>query len=58
MTDERTRPHGAPSMFLCVTAFDGQWAAEVCAYCDPVFDAANVGFVPVPLTQANDLQDG
>ena len=28
-----------------MTAFDGQWAAEVCAYCDPVFEAANVGFV-------------
>ncbi|WP_028642221.1 hypothetical protein [Nocardioides sp. URHA0020] len=28
-----------------MTTFDGRWAATVCAYCDPVFEAANVGFV-------------
>jgi hypothetical protein len=28
-----------------MTAFDGDWAAEVCSRCDPVFAAAEVGFV-------------
>lgn len=25
--------------------FDNQWVEEVCTYCDPIFDAAEVGFV-------------
>ncbi|MCW2983945.1 MAG: hypothetical protein JWR63_1515 [Conexibacter sp.] len=28
-----------------MTAFDGQWAAQVCQSCDPVFATADVGFV-------------
>jgi hypothetical protein len=29
--------------------FDRQWAVDVCAVCDPVFSAADVGFVRQPL---------
>jgi hypothetical protein len=26
--------------------FDNQWAEDVSSYCDPIFDAAQVGFIP------------
>ena len=33
------------SMTAMKAALDQAWAQEVCAYCDPVFEAAEVGFV-------------
>jgi hypothetical protein len=34
---------GGPSL-LAMSPLDQEWAQSVCDYCDPIFEAANVGF--------------